>query len=283
MVVVMLTLILSLATAVAYGCGDFLGGLATRRSHVMRVTAISSPVTLALLVAAYLLTGGVISSGAVIWGAIAGLAAVIVLICLYSCLSMGPMSVLSPTAAIVSAVLGSLAGAVLFHETLSPLAIGAIVAALIAVVLVSGAIQRHTHAPSALALILALLSGLFITASLLAYKMTPTDSGLFPTLISRTLASAVFILIFVVGRRRFTGDRSAVRTAMLAGVLEAAATVFMLLAIRAGDIAIVSVVSSLYPAFTVLLATGFLHERLHRLQIVGLILAAGAVAVLAIA
>jgi drug/metabolite transporter (DMT)-like permease len=279
----MLTLALSLVTAVAYGCGDFLGGLATRRSHVMRVTAISSPVTLALLVAAYLLTGGAISPDAVIWGAVAGAAAVIVLICLYTCLSMGPMSVLSPTAAIVSAVLGSIAGTVLFGEVLSPLAIGAIVIALLAVVLVSGAIQRHTHAPRPLALILALLSGLFITVSLLAYKMTPTDSGLFPTLISRTLATAIFIAIFVAGRRRFTGDRSAVRTAMLAGALEAAATVFMLLAIRAGDIAIVSVVSSLYPAFTVLLATGFLHERLHRIQIVGLVFAAASVAVLAVA
>ena len=279
----MLTLALSLVTAVAYGCGDFLGGLATRRSHVMRVTAISSPVTLVLLVAAYLLTGGAISPDAVIWGAVAGAAAVIVLICLYTCLSMGPMSVLSPTAAIVSAVLGSIAGTVLFGEVLSPLAIGAIVIALLAVVLVSGAIQRHTHAPRPLALILALLSGLFITVSLLAYKMTPTDSGLFPTLISRTLATAIFIAIFVAGRRRFTGDRSAVRTAMLAGALEAAATVFMLLAIRAGDIAIVSVVSSLYPAFTVLLATGFLHERLHGIQIVGLVFAAASVAVLAVA
>lgn len=279
----MLTLALSLMTAVAYGCGDFLGGLATRRIHVMRVTAISSPVTLAILVAAYLLTGGAISPAAVIWGAVAGAAAVIVLICLYTCLSMGPMSVLSPTAAIVSAVLGSIAGAVLFHEELGPLAIGAIVVALLAVVLVSGAIQRHTHAPRPLALILALLSGLFITVSLLAYKMTPSDSGLFPTLISRTLATVTFVAIFVVGRRRFTGDGSAVRTAMLAGALEAAATVFMLLAIRAGDIAIVSVVSSLYPAFTVLLATGILHEKLHRTQIAGLVLAAASVAVLAVA
>ena len=278
----MLTLVFSLVTAAAYGCGDFLGGLATRRSHVMRVTAISSPVTMALLVAAYLMTGGTVSREAIIWGAVAGIAAVLVLIFLYTCLSMGPMSVLSPTAAIVSAVLGSIAGALYFNEVLSALAIGAIVAALFAVILVSGAIQRHSHAPRALALILALLSGLFITVSLLAYKMTPEDSGLFPTLISRTLATTTFIVIFLMGRRRFTGERGSVRTAMLAGVLEATATVFMLLAIRAGDIAIVSVVSSLYPAFTVLLATGYLHERLHRTQIIGLVLAAGAVAVLAV-
>ena len=80
-------------------------------------------------------------------------------------------------------------------------------------------------------------------------------------------------LSFAVGARR---------TAVAAGVLDALANVTMLTAIRIGPLAVAAVIGSLYPVVTVLLARVVLQERLHRLQIVGVIIALAAVVLTAL-
>ena len=66
-----------------------------------------------------------------------------------------------------------------------------------------------------------------------------------------------------------------------AGVLDVTANAAYLAATRTGLLSVVAVVSSLYPASTVVLARLVLGERLHRLQIVGLVMAAARVVALA--
>jgi drug/metabolite transporter (DMT)-like permease len=68
-----------------------------------------------------------------------------------------------------------------------------------------------------------------------------------------------------------------------AGVLDSLANLFFLLAARGGDLAVVAVITALYPAGTVLLARTVLSERIHRSQLVGLGAAAAAVSLLALA
>ncbi len=67
------------------------------------------------------------------------------------------------------------------------------------------------------------------------------------------------------------------RLVLAIGVLEVAATVPLLLALQRGPVAIASVLASLYPVTTVLLAASVLRERMSRLQLAGVGLALFAV------
>lgn len=79
------------------------------------------------------------------------------------------------------------------------------------------------------------------------------------------------------------GWRGGLALAIVCGVLDAAANVVVLVGLRVGDLEIVSVLTALYPAGTILLAAAVLRERIARLQWVGLLLALAASAMLALA
>ena len=96
--------------------------------------------------------------------------------------------------------------------------------------------------------------------------------------------SSVLVLGAVFVRRDHLGSTPAsARLSIAAGAMDSLANLAFLLAVRRGDLAIVSVITALYPAATVILARAILHERLHRMQVVGLAIAAAAVALLATA
>ena len=118
---------------------------------------------------------------------------------------------------------------------------------------------------------LALASGLFFGLFYIAFSRVSDDAGMWPVTIERAAAAVVLVVLAlaltrgpIVGARR-----AALATVLLIAVLEVAATVPLLLALQRGPVAIASVLASLYPVTTVLLAAFVLRERLSRLQYVG--------------
>src|SRR4051794_10319713 len=97
-------LMLALASSLAFGAADFLGGVAARDVHVLRVVVITSPVSLVGQLLLWPAVGADFSTAAIAWGAVSGVASTAVFAMLYRTLAMGPMSVLSPVTALVSAV-----------------------------------------------------------------------------------------------------------------------------------------------------------------------------------
>lgn len=90
--------------ALVYGSADFLGGLAARRLRPLLVTAVAAFSGVLVLAIASPVLGGVWRAEDVAWGAASGLAGAVAVGLLYACLAIGPMSVLSPLTAVVSAV-----------------------------------------------------------------------------------------------------------------------------------------------------------------------------------
>ncbi|WP_431683087.1 EamA family transporter [Kitasatospora sp. KL5] len=278
----MIALLLALGSSLAYGCADFLGGLGARKAHVLRTVLIAAPASLAVELLLWPVLGASFDAGAVGWGAASGVASAAAFALLYRTLAIGPMNVLSPVTALVSAALPVAVGLLQGEQPTAAGLVG-LPLALTAVVLVSAGPGSGPARPSRTALLLAFGAGAAIALQLVFLHQAPTDSGVAPLIVGRAVSSAVTLAAAGLLRRRLGDERPAYAISAAAGVLDALANLLFLLAVRSGDLTVVAVVTALYPAGTVLLARAVLGERIHRGQLAGLGVAAAAVSLLALA
>ncbi|NBM18678.1 DMT family transporter [Streptomyces sp. GC420] len=277
----MIALLLALGSSLAYGCADFLGGLGARKAHVLRTVMIAAPASLAVELLLWPVLGASFSTRALVWGAASGVASAAAFALLYRTLAIGPMNVLSPVTALVSAMLPVGVG-VFQGEHLGPAGLVGLPLALVAVVLVSAGHGAGAARPSRAALLSAFGAGTAVALQLIFLHQAPADSGVAPLIIGRAVSSAVTLAAAGLMHRRLGPERPAYATSITAGVLDSVANLLFLLAARSGDLAVVAVITALYPAGTVLLARTVLAERIHRGQLVGLGTAAVAVSLLAL-
>jgi drug/metabolite transporter (DMT)-like permease len=203
------------------------------------------------------------------WSAGGGIAGALGIAGLYHALALGEVSVVAPTSAVVGAALPAVVGLGL-GERPSALALSGIVIAVVAIALVSGALGHHQHntPPSIVALAVA-VGGCF-GLLFVAFDRTDPDSGMWPLLIARWASVPMLLVIGGFARVRPIRDRRSLQLTVASGVFDMGANALYLLAARAGMLAVVSAVASLYPVTTVALAFGFDKERVNRWQGVGL-------------
>ena len=286
----MLVVVLGLATAVVYGAGDFVGGLASKRADPVRVVAYAGIVGLVLLVLLSLVVEGRLSEGAVLWGVLSGVAGSVAILTLYSALAIGPMSILSPLTAIISAIVPLAWGAIL-GERFSVLGYVALGIALVAVVLVGFVPEKGAVRPRPRGVVYAVISGVLIGVLLILLDRAPDDSGLLPLVFSRLAFLVIMwtmVLVLAVARRGGRGPEAVPIHPVLpliavAGVADALANTLIIVGIRVGELSIMAVLSALYPAGTIALAAVVLRERIAPVQWAGLGLALVASALLALA
>jgi drug/metabolite transporter (DMT)-like permease len=274
-------LFLALASSLAYGAADFLGGVAARGAHVLRVVIIAAPASLLIELLLWPVVGASFTTAAVTWGAASGVASAASFALLYRTLAIGPMSVLSPITALVSAALPVAVG-LIEGETLSALAVGGMLLAFAAIVVVSGGTDIHGLRPSGTALVLAFGAGVAIAVQLVCLDQAPDDSGIAPLLVGRAVSSAVVLGAAFALLSRLGDTQPSIGASAAAGALDSLANFAFLLAVRDGDLAIVAVITALYPAATVVRVRAFVAERIGTIQIAGLGLAAVAVSLLAL-
>ncbi|UFS58972.1 EamA family transporter [Subtercola endophyticus] len=301
----MVAVVLGIVGAFVYGGSDFLGGLAAKRVSPVLVTALSAATGLLILLAVYPVLGGSWSWPAVLWGAASGVSGAVALSLLYACLAIGPMSILSPLTAIMTAIV-PLAFGLLTGSRFGVLGYVGLAVALVAVVLVGFVPEKSAVRPSAKALLMATASGALLGLFLVFIDQTPKDSGIVPLLFNRgvnaaLLFSAVGVLalrgrLAARGRRASRGrpavpdarpgpariTRAALLLAIGCGVFDATANVLLLTGIHLGDLAVMSVLTAMYPAGTIVLAAIVLRERIAAVQAVGLVLALVAAGMLAL-
>jgi drug/metabolite transporter (DMT)-like permease len=282
----MLAVVVGFTSALVFGSADFLGGLGARRISAIRVTAIASLSGLALLLVLLPILGATWSTSAMLLGMVSGVTGCIGIVLLYACLAIGPMSILSPLTAVVSAIVPLSVGLVR-GETLAPIGYLAVALALVAVVLVGFVKEKSAVRPSLRGLIMAIGSGAFIGAFLVIIDLTPDDSGLIPLVFDRTVRTAILFaavgVLLLTGRGGSKGWRPGLVFAIACGAVDAIANVGLLLGLRIGELSVMSVLTALYPAGTIILAAVGLKERIAVVQYVGLALAITAAAMLALA
>lgn len=266
-----MAIVLALASAVVYGAADFLGGLASRRTSVFGVVAMSQLVGLVALLALLPWLGGPVSAGDLAWGATAGLAGAAGLVVFFRALAGGVMSVVAPVTAVTAAAVTVLIG-LLSGNRIGPWAAAGIALALGAVVLVSAegglsALRAARPANLGPALVAGTAFGLFFVV----LDRTSQTAGLTPLVAARLASVALVVVVALGARQSLRVTRAALPLVALSGVGDMSANALFLLATQQeGQLAIIGVLASLYPVSTVLLAQVLLRERLVGAQIVGL-------------
>ena len=279
----MAAVLLALGSSVCWGSADFLGGISSRRIPVAAVLFASQLPALVLAATWALATGDVppVWRLAVAFGA--GCAGVIALGAFYRALAMGTMSIVAPisgTGAIVPVIAGIASGG-----TPSALQAAGIVAAVIGVVLAS----REQHEDVAKAVDARRAVGLALVAAVgfgtfLALMEPAAADGVPWALTAARTGSVLLLLVFVLTRRvdvRVAFTPRLLPVVVAVGVLDLGANALYAAATRHGLLAVVSVLGSLYPVATVLLARAFLAERVRRSQEIGVVTVLAGVALIA--
>jgi drug/metabolite transporter (DMT)-like permease len=278
----MLATWLALAAAVCYGLSDFAGGLLSKTRPVWMV-ATASQLTAAVATAAVaLLVPGYPGTADFAWGACDGIAGAIGVSALYRGLSQGRMAVVAPISGTGAAVVPVLVG-LATGDRPPLLAWAGIAIAFPAIYFIPQAGSAHrpegggSPTPMMTGAGYGIIAGLGFGALFSCVAQISHGAGFLPVALAQAV-SAVTVAVIAASLHQPWVPRGHGLTAVFAfGLLGTAALILFLIATRHGLLAIVAVITSLYPASTVVMATIILREKIGRLQAAGLGLAVIAV------
>jgi drug/metabolite transporter (DMT)-like permease len=278
-----MAIVLALLCASAYGTGDFFGGLATRRvGSAFAVVLGSQALSLVFVIVIAPLFGGDPHRADMAWAAAGGVAGAVGLVAFYRGLAIGPMSITAPVSAVIAAVVPVLVGLVSGERPGARTLVG-IPIAIVAIVLFSSspATEAHHVRPTLASLLYAALAGVGFGTFFVFLAQVRREAELYPLFASRGASITAVAVVALVSRRSLAIPRANWWMVGLAGVFDIAANALFLSASGRGLLAVVSVLASLYPAGTVILARVVLHERLTRRHAIASVVTAMAVVLIA--
>jgi drug/metabolite transporter (DMT)-like permease len=277
-----LAVVLALASSITWGAADFGGGLVSRRLPTIAVTVISQSAGFVALLVALAVSGASVDGRSLALGLAAGAGGGAGLAAFYQALSLGTMSIVSPIVACGAVVPFTISLAT--GERPSHIAIAGAVVALCGAVLASAEERRAAARERARAVMLAVVAA--VTLGLFTYflGLGSRDGGsALSTLVGARIGSLTLLLLLALtsGSTLKVGKQALVPVAAV-GLCDVSANALFAFASGHGLLAIVSVLGSLYPVTTVLLAYVILGERLSRLQLAGIGVALAGVGALSV-
>lgn len=278
-----MSILLALLAALGYGTADFLGGLASRRIDFRAVSAASQLLALvAAAIAVLVFPGDGLNDRVLLWGTIAGVGNAVGAMLLYRGLSVGRMSVVATLSGLMAAVVPVCVG-LAEGDSLSALSAIGIACAIPAIALISWQPVADAGATSSGA-VWGCLAGLGFALFFIAIDQAGSDAGAWPVAVNQ--AVAVLITAPLAARALLaTGlrlPRPGVVLSLGAGVALGVTVIAVQAAFHSGELAIVVVLTSLYPGVTALLARFVLAEHWIRTQKVGLVTALAAVVLVSV-
>jgi drug/metabolite transporter (DMT)-like permease len=277
-----MAIFLALLSSGLWGTSDFCGGTLTRRLPALTVTAASELIGLAGVVVVAVATGSFgAPAGYIGWGLLGAVAGSIGIVAFYQALATGTMGVVAPIASLgvsIPLLVGLLQG-----DRPSVAQDAGIAIAIIGVVLAGGPeVQRGGGDRAALRpLLLAVVAAVGFGVVFVALDHGARSSTVMTLLVMRSAAVILMVAVAAGTSTSLRVGRVDVPMLVIVGLFDVGANATFAYATRHGLLSVVSVLSSLYPAVTVVLARAVHAERLARLQLFGVIGAMGGVALIA--
>lgn len=279
--------LLALLASLVWGCSDFVGGLVSRHVRPLLVVGIAHLLGLLALLVIAAGTGEFSADlGYLPWAVAAGAAGLIGLVAFYRALSTGTMGIVAPiagTGAAVPVAVGLATG-----DSPSALQLAGIAVACVGVVLASGpelsGVDPAGRRPLLLALVAALGFGLvyvFINGGS-KHSVVMTLLLMRATSVLLVVCAGIWLLAKGFRSRRVAApSRRELAMIVFVGFTDVGANGLYGMASGRGLVSVVSVLASLYPAVTVVLARVIENERMRRIQGAGVLLALCGVVLLA--
>jgi drug/metabolite transporter (DMT)-like permease len=228
--------------------------------------------------------GGPVRPGALLWGSLYGVSQAIGVYWFYAAVSAGPISVVSPLAAVLNAAVPVAVGVALGERPGQIASVG-VVLAMFAIMLVSRESPAdedvRTHRFTSKVAWLTAGSGVAFGLDFVLLHQAPAECRLWPLFFARAAATVLVFAVAAMSNNLQLPSRTPLRLAVAAALLDTCANITMLLAIQRWLLSLASILISLYPATTVILAIIVLRERVTRWQALGMILAAVSVSMIA--
>jgi drug/metabolite transporter (DMT)-like permease len=298
----MIAILLALISAIAFGGSDYTAGLASRATSVNRVAlaAQATSLVLSLLIVPWI-SPLRLTVAAAAWGAGSGLAGVFGAMMLYLGFRHAAFSVASTLSAVGSAALSVLAG-LLLGERPGPLALTGIALAIPAIAAVSaspGADSAGADGPGAgtpeaatervargrhlKGVSYGLAAGAGFALYFIGLNRAGSGSGLWPVVVGEVVSVPVLAIVAAATGQLRLPPPGARAAAIATGGMGVVGAMTFFVASHKGLLAVTAVVTSLYPAGTIVLARILLGEKLNRIRLAGLCLAGASVALIAVA
>ena len=268
-----MTIIFSLTAALFYGLADYSGSRASRFANSASITFFGQAVAfVALGVFLAIVRTPVMPLESWLWTTGGGFGGALALVAFYKAMSMGSMTVIAPITAVIGLSVPVIAG-VLSGERPSGSAWIGILLATVAVALVADVLDRHDLPTPPRVIWMAVAAGLGFGMIFVCMGNASHDHGVWPLFGQRLVSVPTVAAIALIQTRSISVPKRVVLLSIAAGVLDTSANGLYLLATSAELMSIVSVVVAMYPVATIFLAMTLDHERLHKSQGVGLLLA----------
>ena len=273
---------LALLSSGLWGSADYHAGKLSKRFPAVAVLATSQAIGFITGVVLVLISGAWSAEafgegGYFFAGALAGLAGYAGLISLYAALSTGRMGVVSPISSL-GALIPLAYAIVIKGDQLSLIVSVGVAAALIGGFLASG--PEVSQGLPLKPVLLALSAAIFFGLALVFMAIGSQSSALMTMTMMRTTTLIIGLGIFARYRHIGGLGKAELPILIFIGVADFAANLLLGVATTKGLVSLAMVLGSLYPIATALLAYKFLHERLHKVQYVGIALAVFGVAII---
>jgi drug/metabolite transporter (DMT)-like permease len=261
-----------------WGTSDFVGGVGARRANAFLFTAIAHFSGMVLMVTLALFTQAPVPGlGSMMWAMTAGAVGGVSLALFYRALASGKMGLNAPVAAVLGAAIPAIVAAVMQGFPGYRHVAGFVLAG-IGVWLISRT-EGDAGRPEGLGL--AVLAGIGFAVFYLCINQAGGGSALWLAGVSRVGAFLVTAIFVLLGKHLRAVPAPVLAIAVVAGSLDITGSAVFIRAAQSGRLDQAVVLSSLYPAVTVLLARFFLHEHFSRARTVGMLAAIAAVPMIA--
>ena len=255
-------------SSLLYGVADFLGGEGAKRAPASSIVFWAGILSFPLILVVALIVGGEATLDDYLLGALAGAFGGLGLVFLFAGLGRGQAAAVAPVAAALGAVVPVIV-AVIDGERPSALGWLGVVVAVPAIVLCVWVAEPGAASRSSM--ILGLAAGLGFGGFTSLIRFTGEESNLLPLVTSRASTMLIVLVMSGLGIWKLVSFGQLPRS-IVAGnaLLDVSGNVALLLAVRAGSLALAAVAASFYPAVTVMMARFVNSELLHRRQVLGL-------------